>query len=159
MISDQPLTPMKKFMLILLAMLIGELYAQSALESQIRMLENEEITAILSHDYARLENIWAEDFMVNNPSNTVIMGRSSVIQRMKEGIINYSAFEREIEKIKELENLVIVMGMETVYPKEGAPMAGQKVQRRYTNIWTFENGHWIIKARHANVICADFKRE
>ncbi|MGY6741188.1 MAG: hypothetical protein ACXIUQ_00520 [Cecembia sp.] len=68
-------------------------------------------------------------------------------------IINYNGFEREIEKMMDLGNTVIVMGLETVYPKEGAPLAGQKVQRRYTNIWILEDEKWHIKARHANVIC------
>ncbi|EKB51233.1 nuclear transport factor 2 family protein [Cecembia lonarensis] len=137
----------------LVLVFLGNAFSQTDAESQIKLLENEEITAILKHDYPTLEKIWAEDFMVNNPFNMVITGRSIVIDRMKEGIINYSGFEREIEKMMDLGNTVIVMGLETVYPKEGAPLAGQKVQRRYTNIWILEDEKWHIKARHANVIC------
>jgi hypothetical protein len=146
---------MKSFILLAASVLVilGNAFSQTATESQIKMLENEEIAAILKHDYSTLEKIWAEDFMVNNPSNMVIMGRSIVIDRMKEGVINYSGFERDIEEMMDLGNTVIVMGLETVYPKEGAPLAGQKVKRRYTNIWTLVDGKWSIKARHANVIC------
>lgn len=146
---------MKSFILLAASVLVifGNAFSQTATEDQIKLLENEEITAVLKHDYPTLEKIWAEDFMVNNPYNMVILGRAAVIDRMKEGIINYSGFEREIEKMMDLGNTVIVMGLETVLPKEGAPMAGQKVQRRYTNIWILEDGKWRIKARHANVIC------
>lgn len=146
---------MKSFILLAASVLVifGNAFSQTATEDQIKLLENEEITAILKHDYPTLEKIWAEDFMVNNPSNMVILGRATVIDRMKEGIINYSGFVREIEEMMDLGNTVIVMGLETVHPKEGAPLAGQKVKRRYTNIWILEDGKWSIKARHANVIC------
>ncbi|PRY87390.1 nuclear transport factor 2 family protein [Mongoliibacter ruber] len=122
-------------------------------ETLVRELSTKEISAILNHDHEALKDIWAEDFMVNNPANMVINGRSIVFERMKEGTINYSAFEREIEGLMLMENSVVEMGLETVHPKEGAPMAGQKVLRRYTNFWIKEEGRWIIKARHANVIC------
>ena len=49
------------------------------------------------------------------------------------------------------------MGKETLVPTGSAPMAGQTVNRRYTNIWTKEKGNWILIARHANVICEPAK--
>ena len=50
-----------------------------------------------------------------------------------------------------LDRRVIVMGEETVHPNGNAPMAGETVKRRYTNIWREIDGKW--QARHANVIC------
>lgn len=146
---------MKPFILLTIALLfcIGFTFAQEEIEKEILSLEKKEVQAILHHDYQALEGIWASDFMVNNPYNMVLKGRSFVFDRMKEGVINYHSFEREVEGISILENTVIVMGREVIVPKEGAPMAGQKVPRRYTNIWVSENGHWMLKARHASLIC------
>jgi hypothetical protein len=45
------------------------------------------------------------------------------------------------------------MGSETVVPSGLDPLAGQTIQRRYTNIWMKEKGNWILIARHANNIC------
>jgi hypothetical protein len=146
---------MKTFCLGFIAVFLSGsvIQAQSNLEKEIRTLEEKEIKALLSHDFIALEGIWAEDFMVNNPFYTVIKGRSFVFDRMREGIINYSSFTREIEGIMVLDNMVVVMGLETVFPKGNAPMAGQEINRRYTNLWIMEEGKWKIKARHANVIC------
>jgi hypothetical protein len=44
------------------------------------------------------------------------------------------------------------MGAETVRPIGKAPLAGQTVKRRFTNIWSREGGTWRLIARHANVI-------
>ncbi|WP_373494861.1 nuclear transport factor 2 family protein [Aquiflexum sp.] len=151
---------MKNYIVLTLLIILfcSRAFAQTNLsdtESLIRELSSKEITAVVNHDHKTLEDIWAQDFMVNNPYNMVINGRSVVLDRMKEGTINYSAFEREIEGMMILDNTAIEMGLETVYPKEGAPMAGQKVLRRYTNFWMMEDGKWMIKARHANVICME----
>jgi ketosteroid isomerase-like protein len=43
------------------------------------------------------------------------------------------------------------MGAETVRPIGEAPLAGQTVERRLTNIWKKEAGTWRMIARHANV--------
>lgn len=147
----------KNICIFLLNMVFAfQAYAQnnfSTTESLIKELSSKEIKAILKHDHKSLEEIWEKDFMVNNPYNMVIKGRSQVLERMKSGVINYSVFERDIEEMMVMENTVIEMGLETIIPKEGAPMAGQKVLRRYTNFWMLEEGKWMIKARHANVIC------
>jgi len=45
------------------------------------------------------------------------------------------------------------MGLETIAPIGDAPMAGETVKRRYTNLCKLEDGEWRMKARHANIIC------
>ena len=53
-----------------------------------------------------------------------------------------------------LKDVVITMGSETAVPTPPDPMAGQVVERRYTNIWVKEKGAWILVARHASNICS-----
>jgi ketosteroid isomerase-like protein len=142
--------------LTLLATSYTVLLAQTSatLTETIMQLELEETKAIVARNFDLLKAIWADDFMVNNPSNSVVKSRKEVMERMEQGVIHYSEFTRKIESVMVLEGLVIVMGEETVKPIGQAPMAGQTVKRRYTNIWREKDGKWQVQARHANIICA-----
>jgi ketosteroid isomerase-like protein len=128
--------------------------AQSdALESEIRRLERAEADGLLHKDIAALETIWAEDFTVNNPRNTISRGRESVVTLIRNGTIDYSSFVREIEAILFHDDVVIVMGAETITPVGKAPRAGQTVGRRFTHFWKKRGDEWRLVARHANVVC------
>lgn len=142
------------FLLIVVSLSHSLLFGQTkeALEAKIKSFEQAEVDAILSMDKGALAIIWAPDFMVNNPANTVLKGRAEVFERMDQGIIHYSSYTRQIEAILVMKELIIVMGEETVKPMGIAPMAGKTVKRRYTNIWREIEGNWQIQARHANVI-------
>jgi len=124
-----------------------------ALEQEIRKLDSAEADAVLRSDLTALDKIWAEDFTVNSPRNEIAKGRAEVVKLVRAGIIKYSSFVREIETIMFHGNTVIVMGLETVKPIGNAPLAGQTVRRRFTNIWMKKKGKWLLTARHANVIC------
>lgn len=73
--------------------------------------------------------LWAEDFTINNPRNSITNGR-----------ILFHA------------DVVIVMGHETVKPVGKAPSTGQTVNRRYTHFLMKRQGHWLLTARHANIV-------
>lgn len=124
----------------------------SSEESTIRQLEEQERQAVLNEDTAALERLWSEEFIVNNPQNRVTTSRDDALSLVKRGLIRYAAFERRIEAIRFNEDIVIVMGAETVEPIGDTPRAGIIVERRYTNIWRKQAGHWCMIARHANVI-------
>ena len=64
------------------------------------------------------------------------------------GIINFSSFERTIKFMR------IAEDFDTLKPIGNAPLAGQTVRRRFTNIWKKEGDTWRLWARHANVIPA-----
>jgi len=125
----------------------------NALEQEIRKLDLAEADALLRRDVALLEKLWAEDFTVNNPRNGISKGRKEVVALVRTGIINYSSFVREAETVLFHGDTVIVMGLETIKPTGNAPLAGQTVRRRFTNIWMKKKGKWFLTARHANVIC------
>ena len=123
------------------------------LEQEIRKLDAAEANGLLNKDVAVLEKIWAEDFTVNNPRNSISVGRKSVVALIRNGVIDYSSFVREIETILFHGDTVIVMGLETIKPVGKAPFAGQTVRRRFTHFWMKRKGKWLLTARHANVIC------
>jgi ketosteroid isomerase-like protein len=126
-------------------------------EQHVRSLDDEERVAALKRDVPALERLWSEQLTVNAPNNQVVVGKRAVLDTfVHAGVINFSTFERQIEFILADGALVIIMGLETVRPISDAPsaglVAGQTVQRRFTNIWKNEAGTWRLFLRHANVI-------
>ena len=125
----------------------------SALEQEIRRLDVAEAEGLLHKNVAALEKLWAEDFTVNNPRNTISHGRKEVLALIGNGTIDYSSFVREVETMLFHGDTVISMGLETITPVGKAPLAGQTVRRRFTHFWMKRDGQWLLTARHANVIC------
>lgn len=149
--------------LILLAAVVtfavpGLLLGQSAkrndaVEQEIRRLDVAEAEGLLHKDVAALEKLWAEDFTVNNPRNGITYGRKEVVALIRNGVIDYSSFVREVETMLFHGDTVISMGLEIIKPLGKAPFAGQTVRRRFTHFWMKRDGKWLLTARHANVIC------
>jgi ketosteroid isomerase-like protein len=124
-----------------------------ALETEIRRLDHAEAEGLLHKNVSALEQLWAEDFTVNNPRNGITTGRKEVVALIRNGTIDYASFVREIETMLFHGGTVIVMGLETIQPVGKAPFAGQTVRRRYTHFWMKRQGRWLLTARHANLIC------
>jgi hypothetical protein len=124
-----------------------------ALEQEIRRFDVAEAEGLLHKDVAALEKLWAADFTVNNPRNGITHGRKEVVALIRNGIIDYSSFVREVETMLFHGDTVISMGLETIKPVGKAPFAGQTVRRRFTHFWMKRDGKWLLTARHANIIC------
>jgi ketosteroid isomerase-like protein len=123
-----------------------------AIEQEIRRLDAQEADAVLRGDFALVDELWAEDFIVNNPSNTVSFGRQGPVRT---GAIVYASFERVAEVVALRGDVAIVMGREVVVPKAPSANAGRTLHRRYTNFWMKTARGWKLSARHANVIARD----
>jgi ketosteroid isomerase-like protein len=121
-------------------------------EATIREREDQERSAVLAQDFAALERVWSEEFMVNAPNNQVVAGRSRVLAVFRQGIAHYGSFERRIEQIRFSGDYAVVMGGETVKPIDKAPLAGKIVERRFTHVWRREGDTFRLLARHANVM-------
>jgi hypothetical protein len=121
-------------------------------EPTVRALDDQERIAALKRDIPTLERLWSEQFTVNAPNNQVLIGRGAVMDLVHRGVINFSSFERTVEFIRVDRDLGIIMGLETIRPIGAAPMAGQTVRRRFTNIWKKQGDTWRLFIRHANVI-------
>jgi len=123
------------------------------IETEIRALEEKERTAMLNHQTAVLQQLWAPDIMVNAPFNRVTLGSQEIIDLVGKGVIRLSSLTRNIEQMMLKKDVVITMGSEEVVEVGDVPNAGQTVKRRYTNIWLKQGGAWWLTARHANAIC------
>jgi len=109
--------------------------------------------AAQKRDVPVLERLWSDQFVVNAPTNAVVVGQRAVLETfVHRGVINFSSFERTVEFVRVDGDFAIIMGAETVRPVGDAPMSGQTVHRRFTNIWKKEGGTWRLFARHANNI-------
>lgn len=140
---------------ITIAALSTNAQSNSKTEAEIRRLEQMVVTSILNADTNTLKKIWAPEFLVNNPRNDITESLDSVFQIQKAGMINYSNFERIIERMQLQNNIVITMGYEIFISRNDIPgaKAGQAYKRRFTNIWMKKNGKWQQIARHASIIC------
>lgn len=131
--------------------LSGNCFAQQPEENLIRKLEDNERQAILKGDTSQLSSLMSRKIIVQNPENAIV-GFQQILDRVKNGKINYSSFERKIDHISFVNNIAIVMGLETLIPQGDTQNAGKTVKRRFTNIWTKEAGDWKLTARQATVV-------
>ena len=125
--------------------------AQQVNETFIRNLDNSEREAVLRGDTIFLFKIWSPNMVVNTPANRVGTVESTKTLT-RTGKIDYSSFERTIEKITIFENVGIVMGQEVVKPQRNADNVGKTITRRFTNIWMNGNDGWQLIGRQATVI-------
>ncbi len=127
----------------------------SKTEAEIRALEQMGAKAILTGDSNTLKQLWAPEFLVNTPRNQVTGSRDSILLIQKAGMIDYSTYEKVIERMQFQNDMVITMGHENIVSKNdtAGAKAGQIYKRRFTNIWMKKKGKWQQIARHASVVC------
>ena len=124
---------------------------KSSVEEQIREMEQLQVQGILDQDSTILRKILAKDLIVNAPSNTVV-DLNMAMGALKLGYIDYSSYEQKIDEIKIIENIGIVMGLETVMPTGLTGKTGTTEKRRFTDIWMYKNNQWEMIARQATNI-------
>lgn len=123
------------------------------LQAEIKALDMAHAQAIFKGDAAALDSLMDDEVTVNHPTNRIVKEKKELLDLIKQGVIRYTAFERTPEKFLFFPNTAVVMGSEMVIPAAGAPAAGKRLQRRYTNIWMKKNGAWRLTVRHANNVC------
>ena len=108
-----------------------------------------------SHDEKGFDQFLHPDFLINAPNN--FCGGREQILRLSEGtaLANESCQTR-IEKTSLTGNVGIVMGDEVVTPAEGSLLAAwygtKPVRRRFTDVYIFEDGKWLLLARQGSVV-------
>lgn len=109
--------------------------------------------AMMAHDAAGVRAVWAEDFIVNSPNNTVI-GREDVIAVMEQDFLDYRDFHKHISFVGEKPEVTVVMGYDTMIPLKG-PGAGKQVMRPFTDVWAKRSAGWHLIARQATITKAE----
>ena len=147
----------KAYILILIMLFVLTTHfclAQKSEEVVIKNIENSEREAILKGDTSMLLKLLSPHVVVHNPENTIVTFKQ-ITERIRSGKIDYSSFERMIEKISFVENIAIVMGKEIVTPKGATTDAGKTVTRSFTNIWIRTEVGWKLTARQATIISVE----
>ncbi len=121
-------------------------------EAAIRALEERVRLGVLARDTTALREVWAPTFAVNAPVNRVTPSRAAVFGLLTQGLIHYASYEATIEFLQVDGPTAVVMGAEVVRPTGKAFRAGETLRRRYTHVWRKDGGHWVLVARHANII-------
>lgn len=144
----------------LLAMLLASVSAfargaapDAALEAEIRALDLAHARAIFEGDARALDRLMDDEVTVNHPTGRIVEEKKELLDLIQRGVIRYTAFERTPERFLFFPDMVVVMGGEVVVPAPGAPNAGQRLQRRYSNAWMKRDGQWKLAFRHANNVC------
>lgn len=141
---------------IMLAISVGVIWVSSTpaqpwkIAQRIRRLEQQQVEYLLRGNIEAMERNWSTDYTVNNPFHKIVNAHRGPIYART---LTYSRFERDVERVLVHSRTVIVMGSETVVPKDQSPDAGKTINRRFTNVWMYERGKWLLVARQASVIC------
>ena len=141
--------------LLLLAVTAHPACAAGQDEASLRAADQQQAEAARNRDAAALEAMMHAQFMVNSPEGEV-WPREKVISMWRTRGIGHDRFDRTIEKIQITNDVGVVMGREIVQPSVDS-VAGQRrsdggkaVERRFTNIWVWQQDRWWFYARHAN---------
>ena len=95
---------------------------------------------------------YSSTFVANTPNGGVVPG-DVLLNLFTSGNLSYAQVEQRIDYAgSHGSDLVVLMGEEIVVPGEGMANAGQRVRRRFTDVFRRENGEWRHDLRHANVI-------
>ncbi|HYL60164.1 MAG TPA: nuclear transport factor 2 family protein [Candidatus Acidoferrales bacterium] len=125
-------------------------------EAQIRKavetIDDEEPAGVLNGDLAAQTRFWDANLTVNAPNNQIVR-HADILKRMEQHTgLQYSVFERHREATVIRRDCAVTMGYEIVVPKGNVPDSGKTINRRYTNIYYFEDGGWRLIARQATNI-------
>ena len=124
-------------------------------EEEFKRLHAYEAELIVRGDVTALENFYPDDHIVTNPFNHLI-GKKTVLERVRGNIIKYKAYEKKMEYLCVYENTAIIAGIEIGTAAEDAnrPDAGQTSRRRFTETWMKRGTQWRKVARHVSTIAA-----
>lgn len=121
----------------------------------LRALDAEQKDAVAGGDIAALEVLAHPDLRINAPTGRVLT-HQAFFAMMRSGAIGAEAFTRTPEDVTITGNVGTVMGSEVFTPTANSELGRQygavPLQRRYTNIYIWQDGRWRWLARHANVV-------
>src|SRR5215469_5114918 len=82
-------------------------------EQEVRTLNTEEVDGFLHNDLSVMERLWSDDLVVTNPLNKFV-NKQQVLGMMRSGFLIITAYDRQIEYLRQYGDTVIVAGPETV---------------------------------------------
>ena len=126
-------------------------------KESVLAVHDQQRAMVAGSDVEGLERLAHPNLRINAPGGRVLT-REQFLANMRSGEIAAEAFERTAENVQISGNVAIVMGRERFAPAPsselGRTFGAGPLQRRYTNIYVWQQGRWRWLARHANVVPA-----
>ncbi len=119
-------------------------------DTEIRAREEALRLAFLNADLRALDELLADDYIVNSPLHKVL-AKPLLLQLLETGRLRHLSFESRIETMQRHGDTVVVMGGDQVVDGPDRVCS----TRRFTNLWQLEDGLWRSTARHAHVVARD----
>jgi hypothetical protein len=130
-------------------------FATDISETSLRAADAEQMRIIVDGDAKAQSTFMHNNYIINAPANRV-MRKPVLVEMLAQGQMASESFERVIEGTAITGNIGIVMGREIVRPGPSSQLSKQfgnkALNRRFTNVFLFENGKWVFLARQASVI-------
>ncbi len=124
-------------------------------EASLRAADAEQMRIIVQADAKAQQGFMHPNYMINGPSNRVLH-KDVIVDMLAHGKMGSDLFERVIEDVAITGNVGIVMGREVVHPTPTSELGmrhGDKIlNRRFTNVFLFEDGKWRFLARQATIV-------
>ena len=125
--------------------------------ASVLAVDEQQRAMVASSDIAGLERLAHPNLRINAPGGR-LLSRNQFLANMRSGEISAERFERTAEDVTITRNVAVVMGRETFTAaptsEMGRTFGTKPLQRRYTNIYVWQDGRWYWLARHANVLPA-----
>lgn len=129
-----------------------EPWAGDAQVQEVLALRRQGLEAMTSTGPTASSERYSSTFVANTPNNTVVPG-AQLLEMFAAGTVSYDEVTQTIDYAgSHGPDMVVIMGEEVVVPSAGAPDAGRRIVRRFTDVFRRENGEWRHDLRHANVI-------
>jgi hypothetical protein len=124
-------------------------------ESSLRAADAEQMRIIVQADAEAQQAFMHPNYVINGPMNRVLH-KDVIVDMLAHGKMGNDFFERVIEDLAITGNVGIVMGREVVHPTPASELGlrhGDRVlNRRFTNVFLFEDGKWRFLARQATIV-------
>jgi ketosteroid isomerase-like protein len=121
----------------------------SSIAQEIERLEQQEAQAMRGGDVSTLQQLWADDLVVNSTTN-LIAGKQILLEMIRKGLLRLRTYERRPVRIVPLGDLVVTTGNEVSQLITNA--AEYKMFVSYMNVWMKRAGNWQLVARHVGLI-------
>jgi ketosteroid isomerase-like protein len=120
-----------------------------SVEQELIKLENEWADAALKHDFAFLERIYADDFILTGFDGVVSTGAQDIAS-LKSGEVVFTSFVVDNMKVHVYGDSAVVFGRSTIKGQfKGEDFSGQY---QWTDTWIKKAGRWQCVASHSSKI-------
>lgn len=124
-------------------------------QAAVLAVDDQQRAMVAASDVPGLERLAHPNLRINAPGGRVL-NREQFLANMRSGEIAAEGFERTAEDVRISGNVAVVMGREIFRPAAtselGRTFGAEPLQRRYTNVYVWQQGRWFWLARHANVL-------